>query len=253
MLAIVGMSFLSCEDDIFVDRPVLTIFGPADTTLQLGDTVQFNIQATSGANLSSFRIIRSRNGIEKTIIDTTFGDTNAFTFKRKVVPSTTSEGANVYAITVENEVRELATGQVTIVVNNSLSEAVEGKVFNRFGDSLSSYDFVNEIGRSGADSSQMDIIDVTETAAIWSQSFGSGNGTQFVLVDDITFRYAKLPQIIAAYNNGTPSSETGLLEEGDMFVAYNTRFPQDYVLVEIREVQSTLTDNDDFLRFRYRK
>lgn len=252
-LGFIGTSlFLACEDDI--DVPQISFNSPSDLVqVEVGDSLLFDIQVSSVTGLEHLSIVRTRKGVEKIILDTLFESAAFnFNFKEYLRPSSSSEGTVIYTVYAEDKKKDFNSEKKTIIVENSLSSASFARIYNAFSDTTSAYDLVNDQAES-LDSTLMDLIDQTSSAPFWEANLGTGNTTRFFKTDSIDFSKAKLEQLEHFYNDDLATTETGLVEDGDVFILKNPRFPQTFMVLEITDVLSTITSDEDYVEFRYRK
>lgn len=139
-----------------------------------------------------------------------------------------------------------------------LVEKTNGVVWNFQGPNQGAFDLVGEAGVSSTGSNTIkDLVDnstVGTGGVVFPKTWGTANGTTFVKASS-TFDYAAVTEdkAKAAYDAGTAASSTGVLAAGDIYIAKNTRFPNNYVVIKITTVTETPSDNLDKIDFTYKK
>ncbi len=253
-LATAGLT-TSCEEDLPDNKPEIDITDPnGSPSVEVGGSVAFRVVCGTNEKLESFVVNKTFAGVTEEIADSTLeSGLTSFIFVDTLFTAS-AEGTVTFSFTITDNKGESSTASVNVNVVQSLSDPVTGIVYNIMGPNEGAWDLVNDEAKAvGDDDADKDLVDETTNAPIWSQSFGSLNGTEFVLDNSIDFDNASITDIAAAYENGTATASTGTLAQGDIFVAKNIRYPQDYVVVRITAVNSTVTDNEDNLEFEYRK
>ncbi len=253
-----AVAFNACKDDnnatpqafvMQVNEPV-----GAYAEAEVNSLVPVNITATSSKGIIAFDATVAYEDSTydffsmevDTITDFDYTDT-------LLVPNT--KGNVVYAFTAMDSDSATVTKKVTVKIINQFSTG-NGQVWNIQGTNTSAWDFVGDSAVATiGDSLVKDIVDnsSSSTAVIYDATWVSGNGTTFVIDNNLSFD-ANLTQIAAAYEAGTEVENTGTLAAGNMVICKNSRFPKGYVLVEVTNVDdTTILNDDDSISFRYKK
>lgn len=139
-----------------------------------------------------------------------------------------------------------------------LVEKTNGVVWNFQGPNQGAFDLVAETGVSSTASNTVkDLVDnstVGTSGVVFPKTWSTSNGTTFVKAAS-TFDYAgaTLNKAETAFDAGTATSSTGVLAVGDIYIASNARFANDYVVIKITAVTETASDNLDKIEFTYKK
>ena len=264
LLGLATIGFTSCEpdnDNPNANGPTINVIDPsaANITVEPNVSIPVEVVASTNDKLESFKVERDFGGVSTTIIDSVLENgITSFTFVDTLF-SSSIEGTVEFTFFVEDNKGNSSIDKLTVNVANSLSDTTSGMIWNINGPNEGAWSLVDdEAVPASADSTNKDLLDEDNGGPVYPASFGSANGTMFVLASDsVDFYNTTLTEITDEYENGTALSSTGTLAADDVVVAYNTRFPQEYIVILVTEVNSTpfppVGDNLDNVKFVYRK
>lgn len=141
-----------------------------------------------------------------------------------------------------------------------LTEKTNASIYNFQGPQKGAWDLVGDsaVGATASNTIK-DLIDqsvvMTGAGVVFTKTWGTSTGTMFVKAKS-TFDYSNATEASAkeayeAETNAFPS--TGVLATGDIYIAYNSRFPHHYAVIKIVSVNETSSDNNDYISFNYKK
>lgn len=258
-LAAAGMlAFTACEDDNAKPQAFLMQVNQpsgAFASLEVNSLLPIEIAATSNKGIVGFSGSVTFDDSTYTLFENTVDTTTDFLFVDTVlIPS--AQTNIVYKYTAMDVDSATVSRSITVSLTNRFGETQNGQVWNIQGPNTGAWDLVGDSAVSAsADSTIKDIIDDTQAGlgVTYDATWVSGNGTTFVLDNNLTFA-SNLTEIIAAYEAGTELENTGTLATGDIVICKNARFPKGYVLIEVTNVEDTsILDNLDNIEFIYKK
>ena len=130
-------------------------------------------------------------------------------------------------------------------------------VWNLQGAKEGAYDLRNGLNKTLADApGDKDIIDGTPSTAVFSKSWTSGNGSNFVKVSTNDWNLATNSTFLydlwkANAANAKPTVTD--IKTGDIIMVKSGQsIPFSFYIIKITEVKETATDNLDYIKFDYR-
>lgn len=268
----------SCgTEDGTTPKPTLEFIGGAgyvsdDISLAGNEDFTVGINANHTANIVSLKITVAYNGgAQLTPANCTLCD-SSFSSKSLRVDfngtTAATEGTEVWTFTVADKDGNSTSKSITITNlgtgGESLIEITQDnnnntlKVWNFQGPNAGAYDLV--LGSnllSADDNADKDIQDScrAEEVTNWPARWTSRNGTRFKKMT--TYNWSNVTntaQLDAAWNDVSGNGNAVInVAKGDVYVAKLRGQADAYVLIEITDVVSTSTNNQDYVQFRYKK
>lgn len=276
-LVSLGSIFLaSCGDEgneVDDPKPVVNFLGGSeyideDAELAAGTAFQMAITANHDKNIRSVKVTRSVDGnpaIE--LVDSAFNDKSIAEFVYS--GSTLAEaGEETYSFIVADKDGNSTTKSVIItnlgepgrdlVVIEQDNDGNTIKVYNVEGPNLGAFGItVGTALSTGDDDIEKDIVDATLRSELpnWPAKWKSLNGTMFKKVT--TSNWASVTndaELVAVWEaSGNAVSELSIVD-GDLIVMdLGGSGDNGYALVEITEVVTTPSNNEDYVQFRYKR
>lgn len=271
--ALIGaVTFTACEKDTNTDAGgVATITRKAPTSnvvaLSTGDSLSVEYVLSSEKELKTLSV--TKNGTALDLNGSATGNDYAlngktFTYKASFGITSASGSIETYIFTLTDAKSNTVSDTINVGVIAApvtLTESTNGEVFNVKGNGKGAFDLKAGAAVSASgDETTKDLKDQSTVPAsgpvVFSKTWtsGTGNGSMFVKAGS-SFDYANATNnsAAAAYAAGSASASTAVLAVGDIYIVKNTRFTNGYVVVKVTAVNETSADNEDNIKFSYKK
>ncbi|MBT8326503.1 MAG: hypothetical protein KJP21_02190 [Bacteroidia bacterium] len=274
VLGLGSIFITSCGDtEDVAPKPVLEFIGGSgyvsdDITLAANTDFVVGINASHTEKMKSIKISVSYDGgaevtpVGCSLCDSTLNDAELrVDFKGTTEPTA---GTEVWNFTIADKDGNSTTKSITITnIGDGGATLIEYlldnnqetfKVWNFAGAKEGAYQLGCCNLKSSDPNSDKDIQDSTAGSEIanWPARWTSRNGTQFKKAT--TYNWANVTneaELEAAWN-GSGTAETAVeVADGDVYIA-NIKNAGTYALIEITDVVETMSDNNDYVQFRYK-
>jgi hypothetical protein len=274
-VALAGLTlFSACKpEDEVKPKPTLTFNTGTGYTFQDGrfentSALRFGLVATapSGERLRQLAIkISTNGGLAATIKDTTLNASSLnYDYPFRVNGAVNDKIAVTFTVTSANGETDSKTITITVISPiEALGEIANQEIHNLIGPNKGAYDLEGgvQVGASEPEATK-DLKDLTTTSTSnthkFSQSWGSGNGTQFVRVTaadyDNTQNSLQLSDLWTSKSASATATITNIQTDDVILVRsgqLGLEYP--YFLVKVTNVVLTTTDNNDKIVFKYKK
>jgi hypothetical protein len=272
----VGALFLTncsgTDDDVPEPSPVVNFIGGAeyvdeDVSLAANSTFTMGITASHSSNIKSIKITRAISGnVAIELLDSSVND-KVITDFFFTITTQNSAGTEVYSFIVADKDGNSTTKSLTVtnlgdpgkkliefLVDNNTDSF---KVWNFQGLKKGAYSITAGVNLSSDpdNESEKDIQDSTTQAetSTWPARWTSRNGAEYRKVTSSSWAsITNDAELLAAWDAVGTSQTTVNITDGDLYVMM-LGGDNGYALVEITDVVSTATNNDDYVQFRYKK
>ncbi len=252
-------------------------FISSNTTAMQDSLLTFSIRATASLGLDYGGQIKSISASYKInnkptvqIFDSAISITSRaeITFKHRLVGNVTDVVKYSFIALEENGLSDTITVDVTIspkpVSLKTISDQMVYNVLYFFNAPINAYDLNTAKGLTISDTTiRKDLMDRTVANGFgegqFSKKWSSGNFTRYVKVTKADYINSKTTIDLFELwelNKNSSSAITDILSTGDIYLVRSGQdIPFNLYIVEITEVQDipVLGNNDDFVRFSYKK
>lgn len=273
ILALATVTFMtSCSKDDdgteTVDQsPVLNLLGgegytSADATIKVGDTIMVGItataNATSGEKLVKFTAVFTSDDEPYTVLDSTFKNES---FSTVIILPCDYPLSGKLALTITDNAGKIATKTLNVTVESNETPLTEvaggGMIYNLLGSEKGAWDLVADVAKSSTDdAADKDLINTTTvgstTPEIFEEEWTCSNGTMYVKATGFDYNNATVESAATAYAAGSASATVSDVAVDDIYVA-KLRGGTDYAVLKITAVTVTDDNNDDVIKFSYKK
>jgi hypothetical protein len=269
-LALPSLIFLgSCGDETSSDpKPTISLgtggaFISASQDVVAGTAVTFNVKATAGSGAMKNVQIKAAWGTQtKTILDTAL-TTKEINFNRSLLALGAAGDDVVYTFTANDGNGQSSSTSVTLSMTPAMA-SLDGqsgfKVYNASALTLpSAFNLYTAQDIISGTSVEKDILDKTATsAAQWSKTWGSGNGSTFVKVaandwvNGTSTTY--LFNLYKANKAKMTETITGLAKDDVILVRSGQDIPFNLFILKITAVVDlpAVGNHTDYYQFDYR-
>ena len=269
MLAFGSLLLTNCGTGDEPDpSPVLNFLGGdyISTNTSLAANTDFTIAVTANhtKNLKSLKVVQSLDGqTDIELVDSAYNDKTIAEF---VFNGTTaaSAGTEIYTFIVADKDGNSTSKAITITNIGDPGNDLETfekdnngetfKVYNFQGPAAGAYEMAAGPLSSGDANSRKDIQDSTANVETndWPARWTSRNGSTFKKVSSSAWSTITNDAEIAASWEAAGSEQSVLTAvKGDYYIIH-AKSSNKYGLIEITDVVSTPSDNNDYVEFRYK-
>lgn len=274
-LAAAGLSLLAaCSDDTEVKpKPTLTFNTGTGYTFQDGRQentarLKFGVVSTapSGTKLKQLVIKLSTNGgVAATLKDTALNGASLNWDYNFIVNGAVNDKLTLtFTVTADNGESDSKSITITIIAPvEALGEIAGQEINNIIGPLKGAYDLEGGVQVAATEpEGTKDLKDLTTATTSnthkFSQSWGSGNGSQFVRVTaadyDNTLNTLQLADLWTAKASSATATISNIVKDDVILVRsgqVTSTYP--FFLIKVTDVTLTTNDNNDKITFKYKK
>ncbi|PKP19883.1 MAG: hypothetical protein CVU05_10305 [Bacteroidetes bacterium HGW-Bacteroidetes-21] len=243
--------------------PALTVVYPL---VPMGTSVPFSVAIHAASNnitnLSLKRITVYRSTFSNTLpfFDSTLTGKSIVLFKEfETYNETITE---TFRITTEDNGGETNTYTFKVYVASFMLDENEGIIYNSLSGQPYGWDLILNLPRTDtdneADIDMYNFTDIVEFGApyFFNNGWFSGNATRYKRANWYDYDNATTETAVDAFSGGTitdyPATQATAITTGDIYIA-NLRNQNNWCVIKITEVNRTTGDNQDYIRFTYKK